>query len=204
MFYCLYCFDIENKVRCKVFLWLLFLSLSFFQASPELTETSQDRWFPKEGNSCVLVPGQGQSSVLSLYPGRTQTPVSGSARPGHSGHSNEFLTARNIPPDHNRRGRVSPANLMQFNCQKLAKWETYHKTFYHISIFNCQSSFKHLQCWCQKLFPRSSSPPPPVFAAPTQSVASGIRPGHESLGEMRERDAMRAGGKQRNLTLGPH
>ena len=49
-----------------------------------------------------------------------------------------------------------------------------------------------------------SSPPPPVFAAPTQSVASGIRPGHESLGEMRERDAMRAGGKQRNLTLGPH
>ena len=106
------------KLCFNIFLWLLFLSLSFFQASPELTETSQDRWFPKEGNSCVLVPGQGQSSVQSLYPGRTQTRVSGSARPGHSGPSNEFLTARNIPPNHNRRGRVSPTNLLQCNSFK--------------------------------------------------------------------------------------
>ena len=49
-----------------------------------------------------------------------------------------------------------------------------------------------------------SSPPPPVFAAPTQSVASGIRPGHESLGEMRERERCHEGrGQAEKLDTGP-
>ena len=93
---------------------MLFLSLSFFQASPELTETSQDRWFPKEGNSCVLVPGQG------LSPDFVPWPYPGTSRPARPGHfrPNEFLTARNIPPDHITSGRgghtaVSQANILE-------------------------------------------------------------------------------------------
>ena len=93
---------------------MLFLSLSFFQASPELTETSQDRWFPKEGNSCVLVPGQGQSPDFVPWP----YPGTGPGPPGSLQPPNEFLTARNIPPDHKRRRRSQSGDILQWNSTK--------------------------------------------------------------------------------------
>ena len=91
-----------------------FLSLSFFQASPELTETSQDRWFPKEGKFVCPSPWAGaEPRLCTLAVPRDQRP----ARPGHS-RPNEFLTARNIPPDHITSGRgghtaVSQANILE-------------------------------------------------------------------------------------------